>query len=273
MKDTATTPSIADMLVSARQDAEQAQRRVVVLDRVQAAMDELQEIGCDPNLEVVGTWVSLSLDLGGAAPRALPSPAAPVVEPVQPAPQAEMVEKAPRDEPESQPAATAAPAAKPERRAGPFDAAEDAAIREAIKAGQSTAEIATGLNRAPQGVSARIRVLNDQDGAPTTPPRAARPSTSRAAGPEDDMSNGMPASEREVRRRVRRLGYPAPWNAQRDLALVEALLSGRKLDGAAEAAKVTTLVAKARWEGLCPDRSWDTQMQLLATLRKIAGEG
>ena len=88
------------------------------------------------------------------------------------------------------------------------------------------------------------------------------------------MSNAMSAGERQSRRLVRAAGYPRPWTPEKDLALFEAIFGGRKLPYAAEAAKVTTEMAKERWNAIFPAsvRTYEAQVQMIQALRKLASE-
>lgn len=268
----------AEALERARADLTGAQRRVSVLELFNAAIAGMKAEGLAPDFEVDGGVAMLSVEIEEReperpAPRAAAQAATAVTAPPKPdAPAAE--EERPSDVAKAEPAVTT-PAPEAERVTGPFTPAEDETIKKLAAAGKTTGEIAAALNRASQGVGARVRMLSAQESAPKRAPRPVQTTRpARSLRPEDDVSNGMGAGERHARRLVRAAGYPKPWTAEKDLALFEAICAGRKLPYAAEAAKVTTEMAKQRWNALFPasGRSYEAQVEMIHALRKIAAE-
>lgn len=259
---------LEEMAAAAQRDADNAQRRLVVLEQITAAMAEIEKSGVSTIFEFEDGVALISVLVDPAGPTSHGNAAEIVPEKVP----------APPDQ-----SAEAAPASMPvqERRSGPFSTAEDETLKKLASEGLSVREIAKHMRRAPQGVGGRIRYLNDRAtglvakavGKPTADARGPTTPT-RCAVSEDDMSNGMSAAEREVRRRARRLGYPEPWSPAKDLALVTALLQGKKLPNAANSLGVSVEVAQQRWAALCPDssRTWEGQKATVNTLKKLASE-
>lgn len=75
---------------------------------------------------------------------------------------------------------------------------------------------------------------------------------------------------RDIQAHLNALGHVTPWTPRRDLALVEALRSGRGLDAAANAAGVSRITARNRWRHLLLDNSLDTQAITHSELRQRA---
>lgn len=86
---------------------------------------------------------------------------------------------------------------------------------------------------------------------------------------------GLPTWQRQLRAHLNALGYAEPWSKEKDLLLVEGLLKGMGVTGAAEWAGVEGAVALKRWQALTdplpkdakgrPMMEW--QQRLLTELR------
>lgn len=252
---------------------ERAQRRVQAVDAVAGVMAELKASGFHGALDFTAGQIVLTIELD-----AVPGDPAPVVRPrfqTRPEPVAQMSEPV---------EAHTAPAPKPVApiKTTPWSKQEAEQALAMHDAGQTTQQIAAKLNRKPQSVGPKMRVLLDaRDAKGATPepvgPEVDTPSpevapVERGTDFTVDPSKATNSRCRDVRLRLRKVGYPAPWTPERDLTLVQGLVAGDGLGRTSEALGIDKGECKLRWSELLPEVTIEGQTQLLATLKLVALE-
>lgn len=261
------------------------------------------------DLAVTGTDIALTLRLGPIGvdlptSATFSTPVTPQVfdDPIWP--RAEVAHQAPARRPEPPQSQPATETPKAGVVTGPFTEAENATILEMFTAGATKSEIAAALNRKSAALALQIpRVVKaakakrpQRDQKPVAVPRRTPPKPAPEPVPApkpDPVATATPPSrpddlpplgafasaEARARRAAQeRLDWvcrtqwrDSSWTPARDLALVEALVNGEGLAGAAEALGIGKDDAKARWKALMPEVTLEAQAAMLAVLRERIG--
>lgn len=180
-----------------------------------------------------------------------------------------------------------------ELKSGPWSKVEGENAMRWLDDGQSTIEIAKRLRRTPQAVGPKlahmVRKRHERTAAapatpkatpepvapppsPTPAPVEPQPDTPQATSFTVDVARATNAACREIRKRLRRIGYPAPWTPAKDLALVQGLAAGNGLGHASTELGIGKAECKLRWTELLPVVTLDGQAKLLATLKLVETE-
>ena len=257
---------------------ERAQRRVQAVDAVAGVMAELKASGFHGALDFTAGQIVLTIELEAVPGEAVPGEAAPVVRPrfqTRPEPVAQLSEPV-----ETHTTPAPKPAAPVKTTSWSKQEAEQALAMH--DAGQTTQQIAAKLNRKPQSVGPKMRVLLDARDAKAATPEPVEPEVDT---PSPEVAPSAPSTDfvvdpskatnsrcRDVRLRLRKVGYPAPWTPERDLTLVQGLVAGDGLGRTSEALGIDKGECKLRWSELLPEVTIEGQTQLLATLKLVALE-
>jgi hypothetical protein len=160
-------------------------------------------------------------------------------------------------------------------------------LRDRIKAARAqTSETAAPMQTPPQGEAAAERPAKAAVAAAADAgqplPAASSPDAVKPAPAVDTHAAGdvaidpsLPTWQRQLRAHLNAVGYADPWSKEKDLLLVEGLLKGMGISGAAEWAGVEAAVGLKRWNALTdplpkdakgrPMMEW--QQRLLVELR------
>jgi hypothetical protein len=176
--------------------------------------------------------------------------------------------------------APAAPVPPAEGRVtGPFSDAEKARIA-AMQGTQTVQQMAAVLNRRVQAVALYLngqtnwmeRVQAKLPPAPAAPvPEPVGAVVEAPVPPAPPFGPSVPGWRREIEDRLNRLGNPAPFTRQVDLALLEGLAKGHKLGWISSDLGIDFNGLKARFVRLVPEPGIVAQERVLTVLRARAG--